>query len=272
MTEFRAGDRVATHLGVKTSGDDDSQFDMRDVEVMLGIGVDGTLRTHGVFLERSLVLAPSSLEWIPAATLSCTWVTAWNVLFGLESKAVTPDSWVLVQGTGGVSVATLQLAVAVGATVVATTSSEEKAARLTALGAKHVVNYRANPETWHQLARDLTPGKRGFDIAIDVAGYETLNQSLSTVRVDGVLYIIGAVGASAAPPVPLFAVFLNTCIVRAIMGGSRNHFKELVQFIDDKGIKPVVDDVVFELADAKDAYRRLKEKKHFAKVAIRIDH
>lgn len=238
---------------------------------MLGQGTDGTLRSHGVFSEQALVRAPESLGWLPAATLTCTWTTAWNALFGLEGKKAGPDSWVLVQGTGGVSVATLQLASAIGATVVATTSTDEKAARLKGLGASHVINYRSNPDTWGQQARGLTPGKRGFDIVIDVAGNESLVQSLGAVRVDGVVMVVGGVGANAEP-VPLFAALMHTCIVRGIFGGSRSQFKQLVQFIDEKGIAPAVDDVVFELAEAKDAYRRLQEKKHFSKVLIRIDH
>ncbi|EGU82016.1 hypothetical protein FOXB_07472 [Fusarium oxysporum f. sp. conglutinans Fo5176] len=54
--------------------------------------------------------------------------------------------------------------------------------------------------------------------------------------------------------------------------GSQSQYKELVQYIDEKKLKPAFDDTVFELADAKDAYRKLKEQKHFAKVVIRMDH
>lgn len=237
---------------------------------LLGQGTDGTLRSHGVFSEKALVLAPKSLGWLPAATLTCTWTTAWNALFGLKGKEAGRDSWILVQGTGGVSIATLQLASTIGATVIATTSTDDKATRLKALGASHVVNYRSNPDNWGQEARYLTPGGRGFDIVIDVAGNESLSQSLGAVRVDGVVLVVGGVGGNAEP-VPLFATLLHTCIVRGILGGSRGQFKELVRFIDEKGISPAVDDVVFELAEVKDAYGRLKEKKHFSKVVIRID-
>lgn len=238
---------------------------------MLGQGTDGTLRSFGVFPETCLVHAPKSLDWLSAATLSCTWLTAWNCLFGLEGKKATKDSWVLVQGTGGVSIAALQLASAVGANVVATTSSDDKATRLKRLGAKHVVNYRTSPSSWGKEARALTPDGRGFDIIVDVGGNETLSQSLAATRVDGVVVVVGGVGDSVEP-VPLFSVLLSTCIVRGLLGGSRSQFYELIRFIDDNQIKPAVDDVVFELADAKQAYRRLKEKKHFAKVLIRVDH
>ncbi|KPM39013.1 hypothetical protein AK830_g7566 [Neonectria ditissima] len=270
---FKHGDRVVTHFApdlVQSSGGD-AYSSMFDVPAMLGQGTDGTLRSFGVFAEGALVPAPASLEWLPAATLTVTWLTAWNLLFGLEGRKAGPGTLVLVQGTGGVSIATLQLAVAAGATVVATTSSEAKAARLKALGAKHVVNYRSNPDGWGKEARALTPNGRGFDLIADIGGNETLSQSLGAVRVDGILAVVGGVGEDAAP-VPLFAALMHTCIVRGVLGGSQNQFKELVRFIDEKKIKPAVDDVVFELADAKDAYRRLKAKKHFSKVLIRIDH
>ncbi|KAF7557261.1 hypothetical protein G7Z17_g825 [Cylindrodendrum hubeiense] len=273
VKDFQVEDRVVTYFAprlVESSGD--NAFPGHpDVTSMLGQGIDGVLRSKGVFPAAALVHAPTSLGWLQTATLPCTWVTAWNSLFGIKGKEAGPGTWVLVQGTGGVSIATLQLARAVGATVVATTSTDDKAARLKALGATHTVNYRSNPDNWAQEARSLTPDKRGFDIVIDVAGNETLAQSLTAVRVDGVVMVIGMVGGHAEP-VPLFAAMLHTCIVRGIIAGSRSQLRELVSFIDENKITPAIDDVVFELAEVKDAYRRLEEKRHFAKVVIKINH
>ncbi|KAH7110664.1 hypothetical protein B0J13DRAFT_499735 [Dactylonectria estremocensis] len=273
VTNFKPGDRVITYAAPKAveSKGGDAYSSMADVQPMLGQGTDGTLQSIGVFAESALVHAPTSLEWLPAATLTVTWLTAWNVLFGLEGKKAGPGTFVLVQGTGGVSIATLQVAVAFGATVVATTSSEAKAARLRALGAQHVVNYQVNPDGWGIEARYLTPDGRGFDTVVDIGGNETLSQSLSAVRVDGVIAIVGGVGKDTEP-VPLFAALMHTCIVRGSLGGSHNQLKELVRFIDETKVRPAVDDVVFELADVKGAYRRLEDKKHFAKVLIRVDH
>ncbi|KAH9904172.1 putative zinc-containing alcohol dehydrogenase [Xylariomycetidae sp. FL2044] len=273
VKEFQPGDHVVTYIDPKLveSSGDDAPMTIAGVSHHLGQGTGGTLRSMGVFSEKALVHAPKSLDWLPAATLTCTWTTAWNALFGLKDKQAGPGAWVLVQGTGGVSIAALQLAVAVGATVVATTSTEEKAARLLALGAAHTVNYRSNSANWGEAAKGFTPDGRGFDIVVDVGGNETQPQSLTAVRPDGLVTLIGAVGGDAEP-VPLFAAFMHTCIVRGLLSGSRSQFKELVSFIDEKGIKPALDDVVFGLAEAKDAYWRLKERKHFAKVVIRIDH
>ncbi|KAJ3575210.1 hypothetical protein NPX13_g4112 [Xylaria arbuscula] len=271
---FRPGDRVVTHLAPKLveSSGDDAPSTVGDTVAMLGIGSPGTLRSHGVFPEAALVPAPNTLDWLPASTLTCTWTTAWNALFGLEGKTVGPGSWVLIQGTGGVSIAVLQLAVAAGANVVGTTSTTAKAARLADLGASHTINYVSNPELWGAEARKYTPDGRGFDIIVDVGGNETLSQSLAAVRADGLVMLVGGVGDLKAEPVPLFAALLHTCIIRGVFGGTRAQFFELVKYIDEKGIKPAVDDVVFELAGAKDAYRRLSEKKHFSKVMIRIDY
>jgi NADPH:quinone reductase-like Zn-dependent oxidoreductase len=99
----------------------------------LGGVIDGTLREYGTFNEAGLVDMPSSLSWLEASTLSCAALTAWNALYGI--KPLQPGDIVLTQGTGGVSVFAVQFAKAAGATVIATTSSAEKADMLKKLGA-----------------------------------------------------------------------------------------------------------------------------------------
>lgn len=273
VKEFQPGDRVVTYLAPvfsKREGDD-AVLSIAAAPMALGHGTDGTLRSRGVFSEKALVQAPRNMSYLEASTLPCTWLTAWNGLFGVKGKEVGPGSWVLVQGTGGMSIATLQMAVAAGANVVATTSSEEKGSRLKALGATSVVNYHTSPDTWGEEARSTTPEGRGFDLVMDIGGNETLTQSLAAIRADGLVLLVGAVGGNTEA-VPLFSVFFHSCIVRGIIAGSRMHLKEVVRFVEEKNIKPAIDDAQFELAQAKDAYRRLADKKHFCKVVIRMDH
>lgn len=274
VTEFVPGDRVVTYLApdVAASRGDDAYQAYDDAKDCLGIDGRGTFMSKGVLPETALVHAPSSVDFVPAATITGAWLTAWNAFFGLKGRELQPGSWVLVQGTGGMSVACLQIAAAVGAHVVATTSTDAKAARLKDLGAEHTVNYRTNATGWGQAAKALTPEGRGFDIVVDVGGNETLSQSLVAVRLDGMLLPVGGLGDAGARPVPLMMALVHSCIVRGILGGTRNQLRQVVKFIEEKGIVPAVDDVVFELAEAKDAWRRMKEKKHFAKIAIRIDH
>ncbi|KAF4332782.1 alcohol dehydrogenase [Fusarium beomiforme] len=273
VKDYKPGDRVITFPApdVVSQRGGDADVNMSDVPTMLGLGTKGTLRTYGAFSENALVHAPKSLDWLQSATLPVTWVTAWNALSELSKDQIGPQTWILVQGTGGVSVAMLQLASSLGLTVVATTSTQEKAEKLKSLGATHVVNYRENPTAWGKEARDLTPNGAGFDMIVDIGGNETLKQSLEAVRPYGSIQVVGAV-AQDAEVVPMMGALMYTCTIRGFLMGSQNQYKELVRYIDEKKLQPVYDDTVFELADAKDAYRKLKEQKHFAKVVIRIDH
>ena len=107
VKDFAIGDRVCTHL---TCGLPENELPgFEDISLGLGHAVDGTLRQYGVFHQTSLVKMPLNLSFLQAATLTCSGLTAWNALFGLESKAPVAGSTVLVQGTGGVSIAALQV-------------------------------------------------------------------------------------------------------------------------------------------------------------------
>lgn len=107
VTSFKPGDRVCTHL---VSGLCASELPIfSDINSGLGQHLDGTLRSHGTFHETSLVPMPSNLDFLEASTLTCSGLTAWNALFGLTGQVPKEGSTVLVQGTGGVSIAALQV-------------------------------------------------------------------------------------------------------------------------------------------------------------------
>src|SRR5260370_694744 len=96
------------------------------------------LAEYAVVSEVAAVAMPSHLSFEEAATLPCAAVTAWVALTG--HRRVTTGDTVLTQGSGGVSVFALQFARVLGARVIATTSTAEKAERLKALGACGGVN------------------------------------------------------------------------------------------------------------------------------------
>ncbi|KAK1074372.1 hypothetical protein LTR48_009316, partial [Friedmanniomyces endolithicus] len=100
---------------------------------------------------------PSNLNYLEGSTLTCAGLTAWNALYGLESRKLMPGEWVLTQGTGGVSIFGVQFAKAAGARVIATTSSNEKGEKLKQLGADHVINYKED-SNWGETAKKLTGG------------------------------------------------------------------------------------------------------------------
>jgi len=183
VSRFKTGDKVVTlfnqgHLaGTLAAG---------MLATGLGGSIDGTLREYAAISEQGLVKVPSNLSLVEAATLSCAAVTAWNALYGLESRALKPGQTVLTQGTGGVSIFALQFAKAAGARVIATTSSAEKAEMLKKLGADHVINYKETPN-WGEKAKELTPDGHGVEHVIEVGGPTTLAQSLNAIAFDGVI-------------------------------------------------------------------------------------
>lgn len=107
VVKFSVGDHVCAHLTSGLSETDAPLF--QDICDGLGQKLDGTLCQFGIFSESSLVKMPGNLNFLEAATLPCSGLTAWNALFGLESKAPKLGDTVLVQGTGGVSIAALQV-------------------------------------------------------------------------------------------------------------------------------------------------------------------
>lgn len=174
VTQLSVGDKVVTQF---TQAHQAGPVTPAMLGTTLGGAIDGTLRQYAVFPESGLALAPSNLTPTEAGTLTCAALTAWNAYYGLESKALKPGHTVLTQGTGGVSLAAIQFAKAAGATVIATTSSNEKAKRLEALGADIVLNYKKDPN-WGETAKRLSPGKQGVDHIVEVGGPGTMAQSL----------------------------------------------------------------------------------------------
>lgn len=207
---------------------------------------------------------PSNLSFAEAATLPCAAVTAWNSLFG-GAKPVQPGRTVLVQGTGGVSIFALQFAVAAGAEVIATTSTAEKAAKLKALGATHVINYREVPN-WGETAKKLTKGY-GADIVVEIGGPATITQSIAAAALDGEIGIVGSLSGQAEGG---FNLHQAMCRIRRIMVGSKVEFEAMNKAIEVNKIQPVIDGEVFQFEQVVEALRYLQEGKHVGKVVIEI--
>ncbi|KAF1817032.1 alcohol dehydrogenase [Eremomyces bilateralis CBS 781.70] len=266
---FKPGDRVVTlfnqrHLAGRLT--DDMIYNGS-----LGGNADGTLREYGVFSEHGVLKTPSNLSDVEASTLTCAGVTAWNALFGMKDRAIKPGDTVLTQGTGGVSLFAVQFAKAAGATVIATTSSEEKAQRLRKLGADHILNYKENPN-WGEAAKNLTPNKVGVDHVIEVAGPKSMEQSLAAVRIEGVITIIGFLGGVVAQNEPGFLNALtHQCTIRGLLVGSRLQFEDMNAAVESQNIKPIVDERIFKFDQLKEAYQHMWDQKHFGKVVVKFD-
>ncbi|CAM1503330.1 Fc.00g081060.m01.CDS01 [Cosmosporella sp. VM-42] len=267
-SRFQVGDRVCTAFNpAHQSG----LMTLEKRKHSLGNVTDGTLRKYAIFHETGLVRAPESLNTAQASTLSCAAVTAWNCLFGLKGRVISPGDWVLTQGTGGVSLFAIQFALASGATVIATTSSNMKASKLKGMGVQHVINY-VEDTNWGETAKKLTPKGEGVHHVIEVGGETTMAESLKAISMEGVISVAGFLGGSDCDRKSSFSDCLKTlAIVRGISVGPTNQFEKCNAFIDKNNIKPIVEERLFGFNEAPDAFKYLWDKRNYGKVVIQID-
>ncbi|KAH7268220.1 hypothetical protein FSOLCH5_008302 [Fusarium solani] len=272
VSRFVVGDRVATTLHQRHLA---GPLDFRGRRSAIGSENDGALREYASFSEDGLVAVPNNLTLNEAATLPCAALTAWSALYGLEGHSLKPSDFVLTEGTGGVSSFAVQFAKIAGAKVIATTSSAEKSDHLKKLGADHVINYKENPN-WGQLAKNLTPNGEGVSLVVEVGGASTSRQALTALKLNGLISMVGSVGAFASPgsdeaTEPTFLeTVISGCTVRGINCGPRVQFEEMNRAIEIHDIHPVLDARVFKLEEARQAYQHLWDQKHFGKVVIQV--
>jgi len=258
-TRFEVGDRVIVTFWPHWV---DGEILFAKVAQSFGADLPGTLAEELVVDEQALVLAPRHLSAIEASTIACAGLTAWNALF--VRGDLKPGQTVLLLGTGGVSIWALQLAYAAGLRTIVTSSSDEKLARATEMGAAATINYRATPE-WQDEVKRLTDGA-GVDLVVEVGGKGTIARSIASTRLGGTVVVIGAVSGGEGG-VDTDTLIGGAVTLGGIMVGSRAMLEQLVHFIDATGIRPVIDRT-FAFEDAVSAYRHLLSGEHFGKVVI----
>jgi NADPH:quinone reductase-like Zn-dependent oxidoreductase len=235
-----------------------------DFSTTPGDGVDGYAREVVVRPATWFTHAPKGWSPAEAATLTTAGVTAWRAL--VVDGGLQAGDTVLVLGTGGVSIFALQLARSMGATVIATSSSDQKLERARALGADHVINYKAEPE-WGEAVRGLTGG-RGVDHVIEVGGPGTLPQSIAATRIGGHIALIGVLTGRSGE-IPTALMMAKQVRLQGLIVGSRRHQADLVGALDGAGFKPVIDRS-FPLAQLADAFRYEESGAHFGKIGVEI--
>ncbi|KAA3499200.1 NAD(P)-dependent alcohol dehydrogenase [Agrobacterium tumefaciens] len=221
---------------------------------------DGWLTQYVLIEAEALTTVPDHLTFEEAAALPCAALTAWSAVSG-----VAPGDTVLTLGTGGVSLFAIQFAKALGARVIATTSSNDKFDKLTALGADALINYRDTPD-WHNVVRDLTGGL-GADRIVEVGGPATIAESVRSVREGGQVSIVGALGMEGEA-IDIMKLFFSQATYKVISVGNRSDLEEMNRVVAAHQIRPVIDSV-FGFDDALSAYDRLASRNVFGKVVIR---
>jgi NADPH:quinone reductase-like Zn-dependent oxidoreductase len=229
-----------------------------------GDGVDGYARESVTASTNAFTLAPKGWSHIQASTLTTAALTSWRAL--MSDDALKPGDTVLVQGTGGVSIFALQFAKMAGATVIATSSSDEKLDKLKALGADHLINYKKTTN-WGEVAREITGG-RGVDHIVEVGGPATLDQSMLAARVGAHISVIGIL-TGLSGEVSIVTALIKQLRLQGLIVGNRTQQQEMVKAIDANGMRPIIDKV-FPLENIVDAFRYQETNKHFGKICLEI--
>lgn len=254
VTRFVVGDRVINSFFPTWFG---GTFETAGEQYALER--DGWLTEYKLVDAEALIAAPAELSFEEAATLVCAGVTAWSALAGVRAGDI-----VLTQGTGGVSIFAVQLAKALGARVIATTSSPERTDRLRALGVDEVIDYRADPE-WGATARALTD--RGVDRIVETGGASSFAQSIKAIAPGGQISLVGVLGGFVGS-VDYMSMFLSQARFHTIQTGSRRDLADLVRFVGRTGLKPIIDSG-FAFDDARAAIEHLGQRQVFGKVIVR---
>ncbi|KAI2614336.1 NAD(P)-binding protein [Hypoxylon fragiforme] len=236
----------------------------------------GTAQDYVAVPASQIELAPPHLSPAEAAALPLVGLTAWRALVtkaldGDVSRAVAGRN-ILVTGIGGgVALCALQFGVALGCNVFVTSSSASKLSRaVTSLGAKGGVSYRDSD--WDkQLAAQLPRDRPYLDAVIDGAGGDIIAKTVRLVRHGGVVVVYGM---TVSPRMDwLMSAVMRNIELRGTTMGSRDEFRDMVAFVREHRIRPVVSRVVKGLDNIEGIdglFEDMRDGKQFGKLVIEI--
>jgi alcohol dehydrogenase len=229
-----------------------------------GFHVDGLAREAITLAARLVVPAPAGVSVIDAATAPITYGTAEHMLF--DNAHLTKGQTVLIQAGGsGIGTAAIQLAKAVGATVITTVSTDEKAVKAKALGADHVINYKV--DRFEGVVRKLTK-KQGVDVVFEHVGPDTFAQSMFCMKRGGILVTCGST-TGVSTEINLFQLYQRQL---RLIGSFGCNLRNLATVLDKMaaGIaRPVIDSTI-RLADIDAALARLESRNVFGKIIVTL--
>ncbi|PTI68314.1 zinc-dependent alcohol dehydrogenase family protein [Staphylococcus succinus] len=260
VTKFKKGDRVVSHLYTKWIDGAPSQD---YAPTAIGGPNDGGLAEYMILEEYAAVMAPSNLSDEEVSTLPIAALTVWFSL--VEYGKIKAGDTVLVLGTGGVSVYAIQIASALGARVIVTTSSNSKGEKAKELGASEIINYVDTPN-WEEEVLKLTDGA-GAQHIIEVVGGESINRSIKAVALQGHIYVVGFLKSMFAE-VNLFDLLAKQAHIQGIYVGHSRAFADMNKAFNELNIHPIID-TVYSFNQAIEAYEHLG-RGAFGKIVIKV--
>jgi len=264
----KVGDRVVINPGLSCGACERCLLGQdnfcRSYKIM-GENTQGGYARHIVVPDANLLPMPKNLSFTDAAAIPLCFLTAWQMV--VRKGEVRAGQTVLVQAAGsGVSSAAIQIAKMLGARVITTTSTDEKAARAKALGADEVINYTT--QDFVAECKRLTD-KKGADVIIEHVGGEVFAKSILAAAWGGRIVTCGAT-TGFTPEIDLRHVFFRQVEVLGSTMGPKGDLFGILRHVEAGKLKPVVDRVL-PLWSAVEAHRLLEERKVFGKIVMEVD-
>jgi alcohol dehydrogenase len=259
VTRWQVGDRVLGDPINRVEGG------------LVGETVHGGLAEYCRLRAHQLVPIPDGIAFEQAAALPCAYGTARRMMC-TNGRVAAGEKVLILGASGGVGVCCVQLAKLAGATVIAATSSPEKASRLRALGADHTIDTAEEDfvEAIYQLygkpTRRGAGSDRGIDVVVNYTGGDTWTKSLRILRVGGRLLTCGAT-AGYDPPEDIRYIWTFELQILGSNGWAREDISALLDMVQAGRLKGVID-ATYPLERAAEALERLENRQVFGKLVI----
>lgn len=257
VTDLQVGDKV---MGCFWQGWQAGDSTQALSAKSLGGPLGGMFSEYVVLPASGVLRIPAGLTHAQAACLPCAGVTAWHAL--VSEGQIKVGDWVLVQGTGGVSLFAMQFAKLHGARVMLLSSSASKEARARELGADLTLNYRDVPQWGAEVAR-LTGGVQHV---VEVGGPGTFAQSFAALAPGGQINMIGYLGGKEGQVSPM-QILQTQARIRGVAVGPRSSAEAMCRAYE-AGCAPPVIDRSYPLAETSAAFSRLEAGEHMGKLVV----
>ena len=242
----------------------DGPFSRKRLEHVPGWTADGVLADYIVLADTDVIPIPAGMSYEEASTLPTAGLTAWNAIAGQHK--LRPSDVVVVQGTGGVSTFALQFAVAGGAHVIVTSSSDDKLARAKTLGARDGINYKAEPK-WSEQVLQLTQG-HGADLVMDIGGKATLDQSVASLADGGTLAVVGGMTGYDGT-LSAWGLLEKAATAQTIFVGSNADYLRMLAFMQAHHLHPLIEKTL-PLQEYAEALRLLSAGQFMGKIVLTL--
>jgi NADPH2:quinone reductase len=268
VSTVKVGDRVHVNAGISCK----SCYQCKNIEEsqcdtfhLLGEHVNGGAAEFAKVPETNLSVFPDHISFEEAAAVPLTALTVYRML-KTRARLKSGETVLVIGAGGGIGVMGVQIAKALGGSVIALTSTKEKEEKLKTLGADHIINYRENPD-WGKAVFQYTR-KRGVDVVVDSTGDKVWENAVRSLAKGGRLVTCGSTsGPWGKTLIPL--VFWKQLSILGSTMASDKEFREAMNLFYQGKINPVIDRV-YPMEETRDAHKRMETGEHMGKIVIKV--